>query len=91
MTTALDRLEKKSLVRRARDAADRRKVLVEMTEEAQRVSWEAMGPLAEEGPKLLEPYSNDDLVKFIGFLKAAVDSNTEHINRIRSLERLPSV
>jgi DNA-binding MarR family transcriptional regulator len=34
MTTALDRLERSGLARRVRDAADRRRVLVELTEAA---------------------------------------------------------
>lgn len=87
MTTALDRLERKGLVRRSRDAADRRKVFVEMTEEAQRVCWEVMGPIVEEGVKLLEPYSNDDLLKFAEFLRTACESNERHVSRIRTLRK----
>jgi DNA-binding MarR family transcriptional regulator len=85
MTTALDRLERKGLVRRSRAAADRRKVFVELTEEARLIRREAMGPVVEEGVQLLAPYSNDDLLKFAGFLRTVCESNQRHVNRIRAL------
>ncbi|MCX4749363.1 MarR family transcriptional regulator [Kitasatospora sp. NBC_01287] len=45
-TTALaDRLERLALVRRTRDADDRRRVLLEVTERATTLGWEFFGPL----------------------------------------------
>src|SRR5688572_9583845 len=46
-TTLLDRLEARDLVRRVRDTSDRRKVLVEMTEVGQRLTWQFYGPLVD--------------------------------------------
>ncbi|MEY9944778.1 MarR family winged helix-turn-helix transcriptional regulator [Kitasatospora sp. GAS1066B] len=45
-TTALvDRLERLGLVRRARDSVDRRRVLLEVTEQATAMGWDFFGPL----------------------------------------------
>lgn len=87
MTTALDRLEKKMLVRRVRDEADRRKVYVEMTDEARRLSWEAIGPLLAEGRHVLETFSDEDLVKFTRFLRASREAGERHIRRIEQLPK----
>lgn len=89
MTTALDRLEKKGLVRRIRDAADRRKVFVEMTDEAQRLTWETIGPLVEEGEQVLEPFSDEDLVKVARFLRATREAGERHVSRIQQLPKHP--
>src|SRR5712691_3749255 len=48
-TALLDRLEHRGLVQRVRDAADRRKVLAEMTELGYRQSGQYYGPMAAEG------------------------------------------
>ena len=53
VTAALDRLERAGYVRRIRDAADRRRVLVEPTDRLRELTWELYGPLAREGERLL--------------------------------------
>jgi DNA-binding MarR family transcriptional regulator len=74
-TTALiDRLAKRGLVRRLRSEADRRTVLVEMTELGQQLTWEAYGPLVRAGQPALEALSAEQLT----FL-------TEHLVRITAL------
>src|SRR5919109_442954 len=50
-TTLLDRLERRGLVQRVRDTADRRKVLVEMTELGWQQTGEFYGPLAQHGAR----------------------------------------
>src|SRR5215207_5479243 len=53
-TTALiDRLEQKGFVARVRDAADRRKVLIEMTAQGRQRVGAFYGPLVREGNQLL--------------------------------------
>jgi DNA-binding MarR family transcriptional regulator len=61
VTSLLDRLEKRGFVRRKADPTDRRKVLVEAAEEAQRVTREAYQPLGEAGAKNLSRYSEEQL------------------------------
>jgi DNA-binding MarR family transcriptional regulator len=77
-TTLLDRLEQKGLVRRLRDAADRRKVLVEMTEQGQRLTGEIYGPLAREGVEMLERYSDDELALVLDVLNASREVTDRH-------------
>ena len=79
-TTLVDRLEHRGLVRRVRDAADRRKVLVEMTELGRRLTDEYYGPLAREGARLLERYTNAQLTAMRDQLLAA----TALIDRYRA-------
>jgi len=84
MTTALDRLERKGHARRIRDPEDRRKVLVELTDQTQAVCEEAMGPIAAEGEKLLAPYSEDELARFLEFMQAAIAAGRRHVERLRA-------
>lgn len=53
-TTLIDRLEQKGFVRRAADPADRRRVVVEMTEEGLARVGRCYGPLVTEGERLLD-------------------------------------
>jgi DNA-binding MarR family transcriptional regulator len=58
MTSRLDALEKEGLVRRLRDPADRRSVLVELTEKGRRKQEEAMGIQAQKEALLAEALSD---------------------------------
>jgi len=61
VTSLLDRLEGRGFVRRKPDPHDRRKVLVEQAEGAERVTKEAYAPLGEAGAKNLAKYSEAEL------------------------------
>jgi DNA-binding MarR family transcriptional regulator len=74
-TTALDRLEQRGYVRRTRDSQDRRRVMVELTEEANRAAWEAYGPLGEMGRPFIEEMSDSDLETLIRFLRGGTEIN----------------
>jgi DNA-binding MarR family transcriptional regulator len=82
-TTLVDRLERRGLVRRVRDTADRRKVLVEMTELGWRQTGEYYGPLAQEGARLLEQYTDAQLTAMRDHLLAATALIDQHRARIR--------
>src|SRR5687767_6125 len=82
-TTLLDQLEHRGLVRRVRDAADRRKVLVEMTELGRRQTGEYYSPLAREGARLLEQYTDEQLTAMRDHLLAATELIDRHRQRIR--------
>jgi DNA-binding MarR family transcriptional regulator len=83
VTTALDRLEQRGLVRRARDSRDRRRVIVEPTEEANRLAWEAYGPLGEMGRPFIEEMSDKDLATLIGFLRGGTEINERRAEELR--------
>ncbi len=61
VTSLIDRLERRGFVRRKADPGDRRKVMVEAAEEAQRVTAEAYLPLGIAGAAMLEKYGEADL------------------------------
>jgi DNA-binding MarR family transcriptional regulator len=81
-TTLLDRLEGRGLVRRTPDRADRRKVLVEMTELGRQQAGAFYGPLAEEGGRMLEQYSDAQLAAMRDHLVAAAALLDDHRARI---------
>ena len=70
-TTLIDRLEEKGFVRRVRDAADRRRVMVEMTEAGLDRVHRCYGPLVAEGVGLLDGISTDQLEAMRDWLIAA--------------------
>ena len=82
-TTLVDRLERRGLVRRVRDTADRRKVLVEMTELGRRQTGEYYAPLAQEGARLLAQYTDAQLTAMRDHLLAATALIDQHRARIR--------
>jgi DNA-binding MarR family transcriptional regulator len=61
VTTLIDRLERRSFVKRSPDPNDRRKILVEAGEATMRVTAEAYLPLQQAGQKMLEKYSLAEL------------------------------
>lgn len=61
VTALIDRLEKRGFVRRKADPNDRRKVMVEAAEEAQKVTAEAYLPLSAAGAEMLKEYSVTEL------------------------------
>jgi DNA-binding MarR family transcriptional regulator len=82
-TTLLDRLERRGLVRRVPDPSDRRKVLIEMTDLGRRQTDELYGPLAREGARLLERFSDEQLAAMQDQLLAATELIDRHRIRIR--------
>jgi len=83
VTTVLDRLEQRGFVERRRDADDRRRVIVELTDEANRAAWEAYGPLGEMGAPLIAELSDDDLEAVIRFLRGGTEINERRADQIR--------
>ena len=73
-TPLIDRLSARGLVRRIPSEADRRQVLVEMTEEGFASTWECYGPLVAEGNDLLA-----------GLTTAQLAQMREHLDAIREL------
>ena len=82
VTTLLDRLERVGYVRRLRDTVDRRRVLVEMTDEVRDRAWGIWGPIAAESEELLSRYSDAELVFIRDFLRRSQDFLARHLERI---------
>jgi DNA-binding MarR family transcriptional regulator len=82
-TTALvDRLSERGLLRRTPSEADRRRVLVEMTEEGAALTWECYGPLVAEGQDLLAGLDADELAAMRALLDAMRDLTDRHRGRM---------
>ena len=82
-TTALiDRLVAKGFVQRVRSEADRRQVLVEMTAEGRARTWEAYGPMVEEGERLLGRLTVAEMERMREHLDAIRELTDRHRERI---------
>jgi|SRR5215217_2891819 len=90
VTTALDRLERRGFVRRRRDSKDRRRVTVELTEEANRLAWEAYGPLGEMGRPFIEEMSDMDIATLIRFLRGGTEINERRAQQLLESSELPA-
>ncbi|MER5621928.1 MarR family transcriptional regulator [Streptosporangium sp. NPDC002544] len=82
-TTAIDRLERAGLATRIRDAADRRRVLVNLTEQGQRAVREVWGPIVTEAQTELLRFSTAELDTIETFLRRALHNQVRHADRLR--------
>jgi DNA-binding MarR family transcriptional regulator len=71
VTALVDRLERLGHVRRQRDPADRRRVLLTVTPEAKAVGWAFFGPLMTRLLDILRGYHEDELAVVHRFLTAS--------------------
>lgn len=87
VTAMLDRLERTGYVRRVRDPADRRRVLVEASDlvrERGRVVYE---PFAEQAGPRFATYSDAELVLLRDFLRTSNEFYAAQIDRVERLSR----
>jgi DNA-binding MarR family transcriptional regulator len=85
ITAVIDRLEKAGYAQRVDDPADRRRVLVELTDKARALADELMGePMAAWAGPLLQRYSERDLQLMIDFMEQAAGISVQHIEWLRS-------
>jgi DNA-binding MarR family transcriptional regulator len=75
-------------VRRLRDATDRRRILVELTEQAQRGAAQVYGPLAESLSEYAT-YSDAELRLIIRYIERGSELLLQHASRIEELPRRP--
>jgi DNA-binding MarR family transcriptional regulator len=78
ITAVLDRLEHAGYVRRIDDPADRRRVLVEVTDATRTASGELFGPMAQAAGALLERYSDRQLRLLIEFHRLGAELQERH-------------
>ena len=83
ITAVIDRLERAGYVVRLRDDRDRRRVLIELTDEARRLVAEVYRPVAEQGGAVLSAYSDEQLVLIRDFMDKGREFLTRHAATVR--------
>ena len=79
-TTALDRVEKAGYARRVRDPNDRRGVLLELTEKAEREAGAIWNPMVEQANQgLVLGFTEDELKTVLRFLTEATAHQYRHL------------
>jgi DNA-binding MarR family transcriptional regulator len=74
VTRVVDRLEQAGYVRRTTDAADRRRVVVEVVPERMSAIRAALGPLGEAHAGIVAAYSDEELELINGFLSKMAEA-----------------
>ncbi|HUM06028.1 MAG TPA: MarR family transcriptional regulator [Terriglobales bacterium] len=77
VTSLIDRLEKKGLVRRNRDTKDRRRVMVEPILERITAGFAFFGSVRAAYAKLLDDYSDDQLDTILDFMRRSSQRTRE--------------
>lgn len=87
ITAVIDRLERAGMAHRVPDPNDRRRVLVELTPEARRLSFELMGqPMMELAYPVMSSYTDEQVELLIDFNRRARQLQEDHAAWLR--ERL---
>jgi DNA-binding MarR family transcriptional regulator len=91
ITAVIDRLERAGLVRRARDTADRRRVLLTADAEAlgRRVGA-VYARIGERWAALLEQFDDDQLALAVDLFARAAELNHDETVRLRATARPPA-
>lgn len=89
VTGVLDHLEAAGLVRRVRDANDRRRVNVELTEKVAEQGQLVYAPLIADSAQMLAAYSTDQLAVIVDFVRRERELLAKHAARLREADRSP--
>jgi len=85
VTGVLDHLEAAGLVRRVRDSVDRRRVIIETTDEVQRRGAPVYGPLIKENVEALSDFDADQLELITDFIRRQRGLLTTHTARLHEM------
>lgn len=85
VTSVLDRLEQAGHVRRARDAGDRRRVLIELTDEMRRLNELIWGPLEAAYRGGMGRYGDEELVLLRDFFRGGREVHEQAMSRLAEL------
>jgi DNA-binding MarR family transcriptional regulator len=91
ITGVLDRLESAGLVRRIRDTNDRRRVIVEVTDEVARQGAPVYGPLIADAAKAHGVFSADELELIVRFIRIERELLVRHARRLAAMPNEPSL
>lgn len=84
VTAVVDRLERAGYARRVPDPGDRRRVLVELTDLAQKLIWELMGrPMREAARPVMDQYSDAELELLLEFHRQTREFQERHAEWLR--------
>lgn len=85
VTWAIDRLEGAGLVRRVRDTGDRRRVIIETTDEVSRNAMTIYGPLMADSDEALRSFDADQLQIITEYIRRTRGVIARHTARVREL------
>jgi DNA-binding MarR family transcriptional regulator len=87
VTGVLDRLEAAGLVRRIRDTTDRRRIIVEVTDQVARLGAPVYGPLIEDAEQVHGAFNADELELIVKFIRIERELLARHTKRIAEMDR----
>lgn len=87
MTTALDRLERAGFVQRVRDSEDRRRVLVEVTEEAHRRAGQFYAGHLAMSERMFHDHTAEELELLLGMTRSGRRFNEERAAEVEQQNR----
>lgn len=87
MTTALDRLERAGYARRVRDSTDRRRILVELTPQADAQAGLFYAEHAAQAERLYRRYSAEEVELLLRFVREGREFNEQHAARLEERNR----
>jgi DNA-binding MarR family transcriptional regulator len=85
VTGVLDRLEASGMIRRVRDANDRRRVIVEVTDEVSRAGAPVYGPLMADAAEAHAAFDEKELETIIRFIRAERQLLARHTTRVATM------
>jgi DNA-binding MarR family transcriptional regulator len=85
VTGVLDRLEAAGLIRRIRDTKDRRKVIVEVTDELSRLGAPVYGPLITDAAEAHSVFDADELDLITRFIRIERGLLAKHTKRVAEM------
>ncbi|KAA6451889.1 MarR family winged helix-turn-helix transcriptional regulator [Bacillus swezeyi] len=83
ITGVIDRLEKAGYVRRSRDSADRRRLLIELIPENMEEIYTLFEDLAQESAMFLSQYTDQELHIITRYIKDSADFTSGYVKTIR--------
>ena len=86
VTGVLDRLEAAGLVRRIRDTQDRRRVIVEVTDEVARQGAPVYGPLIADAAAAHAVFDADELELITRFIRIERELLARHTDRVAAMD-----
>jgi DNA-binding MarR family transcriptional regulator len=86
VTGVLDRLEAAGLVRRIRDTQDRRRVIVEVTDEVDRLGAPVYGPLIADAAQANAVFDADQLELITRFIRLERELLAKHTARVAGMD-----